>query len=97
MFAKLQDAMNAINGGNKAGAFSSVMSLVHALANIFIVVALGLSFISIAFSFIQFITSTGDPKMVEKAERGLLWGGIGFILSLLAFSLLNILRNMAGI
>jgi hypothetical protein len=97
MFTYLEQIMNGANGGNRAGAFTSVGNFVMAIANIFIVVALGLSFISIALSFVQFVTSAGDPKMVERAERGILWGGIGFVLSLIAFSLKNILVKMAGL
>ena len=97
MFIYLEKVMNGANGGNRAGAFGSVGSFVMVLANVFVVIALGLSFISIALSFIQFVTSAGDPKMVEKAERGILWGGIGFVLSLLAFTLKNLLLRMAGL
>lgn len=96
-FTFLQETMNAVVGSNKVSALSSVESFVTLLANVFIVVAFGLSIASIAFSFVQFITSTGDPKMVEKAQRGALWGVIGVILSILAYTLKNILVSSAGI
>lgn len=42
-------------------------------------------------------TSAGDPKSAEKAQRALLWGGAGIIISLLVFVLKSVLIKTAGI
>jgi hypothetical protein len=91
--------LNMVMGGTggAGSSISTVAGFVTILANIFIIIAVGVSLISIAIAFIQFITSTGDIKLVEKAQRGVMWGAFGLAVSLLAFTLKNILVASAGI
>jgi hypothetical protein len=80
--------LNMVMGGTggAGSSISTVAGFVTILANIFIIIAVGVSLISIAIAFIQFITSTGD-----------MWGAFGLAVSLLAFTLKNILVASAGI
>jgi len=98
MFDILKSAVSGYASGDKAvGRFTTVQAVVVAVANVFILIALGLSIVSIAFSFIQFIVSTGDEKLLQKAQTSLLWGAIGFIIAALAFVLKNVLLSATGI
>ena len=91
--------LNAVmNGTGGAGAgISSVAGFVTILANLFIIIAAGVSLVSLGLSFIQYITSTGDVKAVEKAQRGVLWALLGLVISILAFTIKNIIVSSAGI
>jgi hypothetical protein len=96
MFTYLEQAMNGI-GANRLGGLSTVSGIVNLLASIFVAVAVGLSIISIAYAFIQFIVSTGDEKLLQKAQTSALWGVLGFIIASLAFVLKNVLLGAAGV
>lgn len=47
------------------------------------IIAFGVSFVMLAYSFILFITSTGDPKRVEKPKSAITWSVLGLILAAL--------------
>lgn len=95
MYKYLNSVMNGTGGAGSN--ISSVANFVVIIANLFIIIAVGVSLISLALSFIKFITSIGDPKAVEKAQSGVLWGILGLIISLMAFTIKNILVRSAGI
>jgi len=83
--------------GGAGSSINSVANFVAIIANLFVVVAVGVSLISLTLSFIKFVTSTGDPKAVEKAKSGVLWGILGLLISLLAFTIKDILVRSVGI
>lgn len=95
MYHYLQGVMGGTAGAGSN--ISSVAGFVTILANLFIIIAAGVSFISLTLSLIQYITSTGDVKAVEKAQRGVLWGLIGLVVSILAFTIKNVIVSSAGI
>lgn len=77
--------------------FSGVESFVYLIANVFIVIAIGLSIVALAIGFLQMATSSGDPKNAERAQRTLTWGVVGLVVSLFAYVLKLVLLNMAGV
>jgi hypothetical protein len=98
MFDLLEQSIKSFATGDKAvRQFSDVNSVVIALANVFILIGFGLSIISMAVAFVQFVTSAGDPKSTEKAQTALVWSAISAVVSLSAFALKTILINIAGI
>jgi len=98
MFDYLRAAVGGFAFGDRAvSRFTTVQAVVITIANVFILIALGLSVISIAYSFVQFVVSTGDEKLLAKAQTSLLWGAIGFIIAALAFVLKNVLLRTVGV
>jgi len=99
MFDSLDKIMNGLTGGGDMAVkhLYTVPQFINLVANIVVLIGVGLSIVSLAMSFVQFITSTGDPKLVEKAEAGILWSGIAFFVCLAAFTLKRILLNFMGI
>lgn len=93
MYMLLVDAFDKFNNiivkvaPDNAGKYSSVQSFVVLVANALIVFAIGLSVVSLSFGFIQMATSSGDEKRTERAQRALLWGAAGILISLLATAL----------
>jgi cytochrome bd-type quinol oxidase subunit 1 len=80
-----------------ASRFTTVQNFFYALANTVLTIAFGLSIVAIAFAFIQMSTSVGDIKNTERAQRTLIWGGIGFVVSIGGWMLKEVLINAAGL
>jgi len=98
MFEALEKTVGGFAPGDRAvGRFTSAQSMIVVAANVAIIIAMGVSIITLAYSFIQFVTSTGDEKLLEKAQRSVMWSVLGFILALVAFALKNILMKAIGI
>lgn len=60
------------------------------------VIAFGVSFVMLAYAFIQFITSTGDPKRMEKPKSAITWSILGLILATLLQGIKDILLRTLG-
>lgn len=60
------------------------------------IIAFGASFVMLAYSFILFITSTGDPKAIEKPQSAVVWSIIGLVLATLLRGIKVILLNTLG-
>jgi hypothetical protein len=76
---------------------SEVDTLFIMFANVFIIIAFGVSFLAFAFSFIQFITSTGDKKMTEKAQKNMSWSVIGLFACFILYGIKDALIKAFGI
>lgn len=57
--------------------------------------------IAVAFFIIMFIiagflfaTAQGDPEGIKKARQSVIWGLVGVLIALIAFSIVFIIRNM---
>jgi hypothetical protein len=94
MFTEFDKVLNGINPST--GSFTSVQSFVNLLANFFVVVGAGLSIVAIGLGLVQLVTSTGDAKNFEKAQRTIMWGIFGFIISVAAYTLKNVLIHSIG-
>lgn len=69
---------------------------VSGIANVIIGVVGFVAVIVIIFGAIRFTTSTGDPDKVKTARKTIIYGVIGLVVAILAFSIVNfILRNVA--
>lgn len=100
MLAGAFNIINQVISGavdDKAPGFASVQDFFYLLANTMLTIAFGLSIVAMALGFVQMATGIGDPKNMERAQRALLWGGIGFVISLIAWVLKAVLINAAGI
>lgn len=76
-------------GSRIAWIISTVVSTVS-------VIAFGVSFVMLAYSFILFITSSGDPKRIEKPKSAVTWSIIGLILATLLQGIKAILLDTLG-
>lgn len=65
--------------------------------NVATVVAFGVSFVMFAYSFIQFITSTGDPKRLEKPKNAIFWSAIGMVLALMLQGIKHLIKDFLGV
>jgi hypothetical protein len=98
MFNQLIDSLNwQDEEGVKVGDVGGVEGLVIRGANFFIIIAFVLSFLALAFSFIQMITSTGDKKAAERAQKNMLWSGIGVVACFGLYAIKDALIQLFGI
>ncbi len=75
----------------------SLYSVIYLGVNVVIVLAIGISLIAIAYSFLKFIMSQGDPKAVQEAKTSLTWAVIAFLIGVFTFTIKTIVMKLFGI
>ncbi len=78
----LSNVLNESNIEAPGPGGAGIAWLISTAVNVVTAIAFGVSFVMLAYSFILFITSTGDPKRVEKPKNAVTWSIVGLILSL---------------
>lgn len=53
----------------------------------------GLGVILIMFSGILFLSSNGDPSKLSQARQSFLWGVVGILIGILAFSIITLVTR----
>ena len=96
VFSILKNSLNGLpeSPDNRWDDISSVLPV---MVNLIVIIAFGVSFITFAYSFIQFVTSSGDPKKLEKPRSALVWSLAGMLLSGMLFALRRVLLQLLGI
>lgn len=56
----------------------------------------GLAVIMFVFAGVMFLTSAGDPGKIKTARDAFLWGVVGIIVAILAFSITTIIKEAIG-
>jgi hypothetical protein len=56
----------------------------------------GLAVVMFVFAGVMFLTSTGDPGKIKTARDAFLWGVVGIIVAILAFSITTIIKTSVG-
>lgn len=75
----------------------NISKIIIIVINVMIGVTFALSIVGIAYSFLQFVLSRGDKKLVEKAKTGLTWSVAVFILTFLIVALKRVFFNLIGV
>jgi|SRR3989338_6650631 len=89
--AQLQ-TVTPFGGQATGGIFAALMKVINALLAIAAIAAI----IFIIVAGIRLIVSAGDEDQVAKGKRGILYAVIGLIVIILAFAIINFLRNVLG-
>lgn len=79
-----------LSGPADPNQFISVMNFV--MVNVLGLIVFATVFIIIYHGY-RYITSAGNEEIVEKAKQGLKWAVVGFVASLLAFTIITAIRN----
>ena len=74
----------------------SINDLVDVIFSIIWPVAVAFFIIMFIVAAFMFMSARGDPAGVEKARQAVIWGVVGVIVALLAFSIPFIVRNTLG-
>jgi len=91
------DGLSAGNscGGNSVG--KGVAKTVENLYNPIAGVVVGMSILVIIYSAYLLVTSNGDPRRIALGKKMLLGAGIGIIVILSSFTIMNLMMSIVGI
>jgi multisubunit Na+/H+ antiporter MnhB subunit len=87
---------SAIDFTPPSGTIGSVPNLVNAILTPVWQVFIGLAVIMVIVAGILFLTAMGSPEKVQTARQALIWGIIGIIVGVLAFSITAIIKMAVG-
>ena len=82
-----------IPGEPTAGSYS-VGGIVSAIIDKVWVVFAGIALILFIWAGVRFLTAGGDPEKIQEARQAALWGVVGVVVMVLAFSIFSIANNI---
>lgn len=82
-------------GSAPAGALN-LTTIFTAILNLLWVIFIGLAVIMFLVAGFQFVTAQGEPSELKKARDSMIWGVVGIIAGVVAFSLPAIVANFFG-
>lgn len=65
--------------------------------NVVTVIGFGVSFVMLAYSFVQLVMSTGDPKKAEKAQTSITWAVVGMLVISLLQGIKYLIKDFLGV
>ena len=96
-FEWLRSAVSSVPIAVETNRGTDLTGLAVMFANIAVIIGAGVSLIGLAYSFIIYITSGGDPKTVQRAQRSVTWSVIGLLVSLAAWGIKTILFGLLNV
>ena len=88
--SNIEDPVKVTGGVTRIGWMISVG------VNVVTYIAFGVSFVMLAYAFIQFIISTGDPKKLAVPKSAVTWSIMGLILALALQGIKAIILSTLG-
>ena len=84
-------------GGNTGTqCVGSIQGIVPAIVSSVWIIFAGLAIICFLFAGIMFLTSQGAPEKLTTARHAVLWGVVGVIVAILAYSAITLVQNALG-
>lgn len=74
----------------------NVVGIMSGIITIFWQFFAGMSVVMFIVAGILFLLSSGDPGKVKTAKDAFLWGVVGIVVAIIAFSILSIVRRAIG-
>ena len=74
----------------------NVGQLVNRILGVVWIIFLAVAIILFIFGGIQFLTAQGEPQKLTQAKNFVIWGVVGVMVAVLAFSITLIVRNTIG-
>lgn len=99
MFRDLSNIISqpVITENERLTRYTSLSSIIAIVVNFIIGVGFSLSMIGIAYAFIQFIMSQGDPKVQKVARDALAFSIIAMMISLMTVAIKTVVFRAAGV
>lgn len=98
MFNALQETFNNVDPAYRSGAgFTTIEGFVGMVANLMIGAGISIGFIGIAYGFIQFTTTLGDPKRALDARYAVLLGAVAVLVSMLGWLIKSAIYATVGL
>jgi hypothetical protein len=87
-----------INPGASPGSFGgSVVVIINAILNFIWPIFVGFAVIMFIVAAFLFLSANGDPGKIGTARQAVLWGIVGVVIGVLAFSIPFVVRNTLGL
>ena len=75
----------------------NIRDLFTVAVNVVTVIGFGVSFVMLAYSFVQLVMSTGDPKKAEKAQTSITWAVVGMLVISLLQGIKYLIKDFLGV
>ncbi|GIW69301.1 MAG: hypothetical protein KatS3mg101_0048 [Patescibacteria group bacterium] len=95
-FEWLNNTVEGVGGVLEPATNMSIVGAATRIANIAIILSFGLATISLAYAFVLYVYSRGDPKAVHRASQALLWAVIALIVSIAAWGIKTLFFGLLG-
>ena len=83
--------------GVPTGGFNTIgIDIIHPAINLLFLVGILLALVSILYSGIQWIISTGEKQKVQSARNRIIYSITGLIIILLSFIIMNLVFDLLG-
>lgn len=79
------------------GFVNLINNLKHTVLTILWMFAVTFTIIMFVWAGFQYLTAKGDPSKISEAHRSIIWGTVGAVVIVLAWSIIAILRLQFGI
>ena len=89
---KISLAQGGLINGTSLSIYSLGVSIVNALWIIFTIIAI----VMFVIAGILFLTASGEPEKLTKARSAVIWGIVGIIVAILAYTITSLIRNAMG-
>ena len=96
-FEWLESAVSSVPIAVETNKGTNLTGLAVMFANVAIIIGAGVSLIGLTYSFVIYVTSGGDPKSVQRAQRAATWSILGFVVSLAAWGIKTVLVNLLNV
>lgn len=96
-FEWLESAVSSVPVAVNTNSGTNLTGLAVMFANVAVIIGFGVSLIGLAYSFIIYVTSGGDPKSVQRAQRSATWSILGLLVSLAAWGIKTVLLKLLNV
>jgi uncharacterized membrane protein len=97
MFDILSDIIGNSNSNDAPTNVSTFEMVLGMVVNFFLAVGSSLFLVGLSVSLVQFITSAGDPKAIDKAKNAITWTVVAGIVTILSIAIKVALLHSAGV
>ena len=82
---------------NIPGSSFDIAGFLTRTVNVVTFLAFSISFVMFTYSFIQLITSRGDPKAIKEPRDAMVWSGVGMVAAFLLQAFKVVLLKLLGL
>ena len=87
----------AVSAGSPPdNAINSIQSLINSIQSLMWMAFGGIAVIMFVIAGIKFLTAGGEPEKVQEARGAFMWGVIGIVVGIVAYSIVAVVRNFVG-
>lgn len=81
-------------GGNPPAISIDLTTLGNKIANAIWIVFTILALVMFVVAGILFLTAQGDPEKVKTARNAFIWGVVGVVVGIIAFTIITVVRSL---